>query len=122
MIRTNATDGDLPLGYRSVGLSLLSAERQDKAATPGANMVAGAESEIRSSTDARSLLGKSPSATGVEAQHRSPIANDPRVRGYHVGQILTALNGAYYFPARQDLDTMLSKIDPGIIRGFQLNY
>ncbi len=108
--------GDLPLGYRNVDLSLLSSERQDKAATPGANIVAGVESEIRSSTDAGSLLGKSQSSTGVDVQHRSPIANDPRIRGYHSGQILSSLDGAYYIPARQDLDTMLSKIDSGIIR------
>src|SRR5690606_22962140 len=37
-------------------------------------------------------------------------------RGYKFGQIYTKATGAYYFPVREDLDTMLSKIDPGMIR------
>jgi len=110
------TSGDLPLGYRGVDLNLLSAERRDRAETPTATLVAGVESELRSSTDAGSLLGKSQASTGIEVQRRSPIANDPRVRGYRVGQILTQLDGASYSPARSDLDTMLSKVDSGIIR------
>jgi outer membrane receptor protein involved in Fe transport len=76
----------------------------------------GAQASTRATTDAGSLLGKSLSSAGVEIQKRSPVSNEPRVRGYRVGEVVTHADGAFYFPARQDLDTMLSKIDSGIIR------
>jgi iron complex outermembrane receptor protein len=47
---------------------------------------------------------------------RNPIANEPHIRGQHLGEIQTWADGAYWFPARQDLDTFLSKIDSGIIK------
>lgn len=86
------------------------------AATPGATVLGGAEAPVRSSIDAGDLLGKSQSATGLTVQRRNPISTDPRIRGYHVGEIMTVADDAYWFPARQDLDTMLSKLDSSIIR------
>jgi iron complex outermembrane recepter protein len=80
------------------------------------SFVSGAEVQPRAATDIGNLLIKSPSATGVEVQQRTPVITDPRVRGYHVGQLQTWLDDAYFFPARQDLDTAVSKIDPHIIR------
>ena len=52
---------------------------------------------------------------GVETQRRSPIANESRIRGYHLGELDTIADGAVWFPARLDLDTFLSKIDSGDI-------
>lgn len=49
-------------------------------------------------------------------QRRAAISFDPNIRGFRQGQIYTtADNGAYYFAVRQDLDSMLSKIDPSSI-------
>jgi iron complex outermembrane receptor protein len=92
-----------------------SAERvaaADSAASTG--VVGGSQSQFLASTDAGDLLSRG--GTGIEAQRRSPVATEPRIRGYRLGQISTWSDGAYWFPARNDLDTFLSKIDSGNIR------
>ena len=81
----------------------------------------GAEAFGRGSSDAGDLLGRSIANTGVETQKRSPIVNEPRVRGYHIGQIVTHADGAFWFPARQDLDTFFSKIDSGVVQNVQFD-
>src|SRR2546428_7648550 len=82
----------------------------------GTNVVqGGSAAQVLSSTDAGDLLRKSESAVGVETQRRSPIANESRIRGYHLGELDTVADGAVWFPARLDLDTFLSKIDSGDI-------
>lgn len=86
------------------------------AATPAASALSGAQALPRASSDLGDLLGKSPSATGVEVQRRNPVVSDPRVRGYHVGQLFTTAEGAFYLPGRQDLDTIVSKLDSNLIR------
>ena len=53
-------------------------------------------------------------APGVKAQQRTPITTDPRVRGSRSGRTLAS--GSYWAPARDDLDTMLSKIDSRLIQ------
>lgn len=79
-------------------------------------VVQGSQSEVRATTDAGDLLGRSNSAPGVYVQRRNPIITSPYIRGYGVGQYITQMNGAYWFPARQDLDTALSKIDSASIQ------
>jgi outer membrane receptor protein involved in Fe transport len=44
------------------------------------------------------------------------VSYDPNIRGFKGGQIYTQANGVYWTPARRDLDTMLSKIDPGMMK------
>ena len=51
----------------------------------------------------------------LEVQRRSSVSFDPHIRGYRWGQIYSQADGVYWTPARLDLDTMLSKIDPGMI-------
>ncbi len=77
------------------------------------DLILGAEAKTRQATDAGSLLGKSPVALGVDAQRRTPIMTDIRVRGSRVGALLAS--GSHWVPARMDLDTMLSKIDSRVI-------
>jgi iron complex outermembrane recepter protein len=101
-------------GSRDVALSLLSQTRRSRARGAAVDVILGEESLFRATTDAGSLLGKSPSATGVISKERSPIITNPRVRGSQVGQLLAS--GSYWFPARPDLDTLLSKIDSRIIQ------
>src|SRR5207302_7358094 len=85
-------------------------------ASPDSDVVQGGPAtRLLSSTDAGDLLRKSESAVGVETQRRSPIANESRIRGYHLGELDTVADGAVWFPARLDLDTFLSKIDSGAI-------
>lgn len=77
--------------------------------SPATSVVYGRLARPRIPTDGGSVLGKSPAAVGVGVQRRTPIVNDPRVRGSRIGQL--AASGSYWVPAREDLDTMLSKID-----------
>ncbi len=60
-------------------------------------------------------LKDSDSVQDVETQERSAVSLDPHVRGYKWGQIYADVDGAYWTPARLDMDTMLSKIDPGMV-------
>jgi hypothetical protein len=76
----------------------------------------GSESLVsRYANDAGELLHNSNSVQSVEVQRRSPVSLDPRIRGYHVGQIYMEADGAMWVPARQDLDTIVSKLDPSTI-------
>jgi iron complex outermembrane recepter protein len=79
----------------------------------GTELVFGSEGRFRVTTDAANLLGKSLTAPGVRTQERNPIINDPRIRGSQTGRV--SASGSYWMPARQDLDTMLNKIDSRLI-------
>ena len=89
---------------------------QSRRATPfggGSELVFGAEGRFRVTTDGGNLLGKSLFAPSVKVQQRTPVVTDPRVRGARAGRLLAS--GSYWAPARQDLDTLMSKIDSRII-------
>lgn len=90
-------------------------ERQLAASSASANVVGGAEAMTRNTTDAGSLLSRSNANPGVYTQQRSPIISDPRIRGYRFGQYLARADGAFWVPARLDIDSILSKIDSKII-------
>ncbi len=85
--------------------------RQAKLGTGGfgVDYVQGEEGLSNVATDVGSLLGKSPRALGVSVQRRTPVINDPRVRGSRIGSL--SASGSHWVPARVDLDTVLSKID-----------
>lgn len=91
-------------------------ERLPSAVGPSASTTSGTESVVRATNDLGDLLNKSDRAVGVEVQRRNQLVTDPRIRGFQFGQIITQADGAYFFPARQDLDTIVSKIDSGLIR------
>lgn len=91
--------------------------QQETVASPGTNNVStAAESSSRASTDVGDFLAKSEEALGFEVQRRSPIVTDPHIRGYRAGQLVTYLDGGWAYPARLDLDTIVSKIDSSNIR------
>jgi outer membrane receptor protein involved in Fe transport len=66
--------------------------------------------------DIGNVLTQSSTVQSVEVQHRSPVSADPYIRGYKGAQIYTQADGVYWTPARRDMDTMLSKIDPDMMR------
>lgn len=51
----------------------------------------------------------------LQAQVRTPISTAPYIRGFKNGQIYAQQDGVYWVSARPDLDSILSKIDPGTI-------
>ncbi|MEI8372015.1 MAG: TonB-dependent receptor [Planctomycetota bacterium] len=61
------------------------------------------------------FLRDSDSVQEVKVQERSGVSLDPHIRAYKWGQIYADVDGAYWSPARLDMDTMLSKIDPGMV-------
>ena len=67
-------------------------------------------------TDLGSQLVKSPTVESVSVQQRSPVSFDPHIRGYTGGQVYAASDGVFWSPVRRDLDSMLSKIDPSLVR------
>ncbi|MDP7014200.1 MAG: TonB-dependent receptor [Pirellulaceae bacterium] len=95
--------------------SVVGESRQQVADSSTANVVSGMEASTRNTTDVGSLLGRSQSNPGVYVQQRSPIISDPRIRGYRFGQYLARADGAFWVPARPDLDSILSKIDSKIV-------
>ena len=94
-------------------VSQLSAERRNMGAGTASDFVLGLESNILSASDVGDLLSKSNAVLGVVSEHRTPIVTYNVARGKHVGQ--QAGSGSYWFPARQDLDTLMSKIDSRIV-------
>ncbi|MFO0812300.1 MAG: TonB-dependent receptor [Gemmatales bacterium] len=92
--------------------------QEAQTASPGTNAVSGSSESgsNKASTDVGDFLAKSEEALGFEVQRRSPIISDPSIRGYRAGQITTYLDGGWAYPARIDLDTIVSKIDSANIR------
>jgi hypothetical protein len=88
----------------------------EEAPTPTSDTVARGEVATSAPTDLGSLLQTSDNVQTVGTQRRSPVAFDPHVRGYRFGEIYTQAAGEYFLPARLDLDSMLSKIDPYLIQ------
>ncbi len=82
------------------------AERQPVQSSAGAQQT----------TDLGQVLSQGNRVQNVEVQRRSPVSMDPNIRGFRENQIYSQANGQYWVPARNDLDTMLSKIDPGTVQ------
>lgn len=97
----------------AIGRSLLSEVRRSRTQASGTDVVFGNQSIFRATSDAGNLMKKTPSNQGVDVQQRTPIVSDPRIRGDRIGRLLAS--GSYWAPARQDLDTMLNKIDSRLI-------
>jgi outer membrane receptor protein involved in Fe transport len=76
----------------------------------------GSTAPALNANDITGLLTKYAGATGVETQQRNPVQNDPRVRGYRVGQLATWGDWGFFSPARADLDTAVGKFDPSSVR------
>jgi len=97
------------------GLNLATLENELAATTPVAQAVQGSESAFLASTDVGGLMEDSGGTANVMIFTRSPVSNEPRIRGYRYGQMRSTVNGASMFPIRPDLDTALSRIDSSIV-------
>jgi len=65
--------------------------------------------------DPTQMLQTSDTLQTVSAQRRAPTVFDAHVRGYRMGQIYTQADGTLWVAAREDVDSMLSKLDPSMI-------
>ncbi|MBB3210278.1 iron complex outermembrane receptor protein [Rhodopirellula rubra] len=75
---------------------------------------------LASQPDVAETIAQASTAPTVKTQQRSPIAMDPRVRGYHGGQVYTMMDGAFLSPVRLDLDAILTKVDQSLIGSSQV--
>src|SRR5262249_28067781 len=92
-------------------------EAGDVGSAPSVGLVpAGAASSLYNAPDVGRLITKSDASLGIQNQFRNGVIADPRIRGYHVGQITTYGDGGFFVPARLDLDTIVSKFDPSTVR------
>ncbi len=92
------------------------AQAEENAAAPEISDAASSQSiEVRSPSSAAEILQDSPNIQTVNIQRRSTIAFDPRIRGFHIGQVWAQAEGVYWNPVRPDLDSMLARIDPKLI-------
>jgi outer membrane receptor protein involved in Fe transport len=104
--------------WGEVSLSSLPPERQATVAQGGSasDVVSGEAASYLASTDTGALIQQAPTSTNISLYSRSPISNDPRIRGYRYGQIQSIADGAPWYPVRPDLDTPLSRIDSSLIK------
>jgi outer membrane receptor protein involved in Fe transport len=111
----DTTIGGLPSGSSFADISELFEQALDITSTAtNVESVSVAEARILGATDTGSILTQSSNVQTVNVQRRSSIALDPYVRGYRYDQINVTADGALW-PARRDLDSMISKIDPSLI-------
>ena len=89
-------------------------------ATAPVDIVPASSFNLASVPDAGETIVATPTNQTVKARRRSPLGFDPRIRGYYFGQVFTTLDGGYTMPAREDLDGLLSKIDPFLIGNVQV--
>jgi len=82
---------------------------------PGADQVPKSAMAGSSGTDLGNVLRETQSVNTLRIQKRSPLQSQPYIRGYRGGQIYSQADGGWWFPGRQDLDTVLSKIDPTLV-------
>ena len=101
-------------------LALGGAESAAGATAPAAATSTVSGQSALASTGVGDLLGNSASAQGVEIQRRSPLVGDPRIEGMHFGQIVTQADGGYWFPARVDLDSVVSKLNTSDIHNISI--
>lgn len=109
---TSATFGSL----ESITAALNNSSAMTPPSSGAREGITSGQASTLGSTDLGSALAKSTNIGTVGVQQRSPVSLDPHIRGFKGGQIYSQADGAYFVPARQDLDTMLSKIDPGAIQ------
>jgi hypothetical protein len=84
--------------------------------TSGIAVASNQAPQVLNATDLSQLLFKSPSSTGVQFQQRNALVNDPRIRGLRNTQYLLYGDSAFFAPVRLDLDTPVTRFDPGSVR------
>jgi outer membrane receptor protein involved in Fe transport len=105
-----APEGEAAGGYGLFGSALLLGMQSVVDATPVVDAEALDAALIRVQHDAATLLQGVP---GITVEPHASNVHENTLRGRRLGQIPG--KGSYWFPARQDLDTMMSKIDSQLV-------
>lgn len=80
--------------------------------------VAGVTTLPNLSITARPDLGQALAENNLalQAQWRTSTTQAPFIRGFKNQQIYDQVDGQFFWPVRQDLDTVINKIDPGTVQ------
>jgi iron complex outermembrane receptor protein len=105
-----------PRGVAEVPASLLAQVMARAPEVPGAPSETALPPHDAAPQTPAGLLLESPTVQSVKVRRRTTVSLEPNIRGLQAGQIYTLVNGVYWTPARRDLDTVLSNIDPGMIQ------
>jgi hypothetical protein len=107
-----------PFGGSEFGrqLSPGGADAAQPITTPGGVTLSGSLAVGQASTAPGQLLTETTAVTTVTARRRTPVSQEPSIRGYQTNDIYSQSDGALFLPVRQDLDTLLSKIEPSLIQ------
>jgi len=105
--------GSARLGERS---ALTMTEQDLGALVESDTRTAAAQLATTVAPDLGSALRQVNDSANLGLVRRSAVALDPYIRGYRGGQIYTTSDGTFWSPARPDLDSMLSKIDPSLVK------
>jgi iron complex outermembrane recepter protein len=81
---------------------------------PNTVILSGTQAVTRDARDVGMLMYESPQAVGVSYFRRSSATN-LFVRGYNSTMLQTQLNGQMWYQTRPDQDTIVNKIDSGIV-------
>jgi outer membrane receptor protein involved in Fe transport len=81
---------------------------------PSIHVTGGSQAITRDARDTGSLLFESPQTTAVSL-FRRPAATNLQIRGFGSPMLQTQLNGQMWYQTRPDQDTIVSKIDSGIV-------
>lgn len=116
-VRTASLFGDIQFDQAQIQADL-PATTQSQIATGAPNdfvLDAPQTAFVLNTRDAGSLLERAPSTTNISLFDRRSIT-DPHIRGFDQRQFLVQMDGGQWRPARMDLDTIVSKIDSGIVQ------
>jgi len=83
-------------------------------------VAASSAPQVLNASDLSQLLFKTNTATGIQFQQRNPLVSDPRIRGLRNSQYMLYGDNALFIPVRQDLDTPVTRFDPGSVRDVTL--
>lgn len=86
------------------------------ATTSSVTGAGGAAGAAINAPDVSDLLSKSTATTGLDIQRRNPIVADLHLRGLRSTQYNAYADGGYFIPSRLDLDSVVSRFDPGTVR------
>jgi iron complex outermembrane receptor protein len=86
--------------------------RASASPTATGSVLTTAESELTAPGSLGEFLNQAPSVAG---RRTSALNLDPRIRGFHSGQIAAVANGMTQLKTRLDIDSLFSQIDPGIV-------
>lgn len=84
------------------------------------NLVSASTFSLVNLPDVAETIVAASNTPSVRARRRSPLSLEPRIRGYYGSQIYSQFDGAQTSPVRNDLDGVLSKVDPSLISSTQV--